>query len=271
MAVLTQREVDHGVRAALRLTLFPFFQSWFKRSKKGNLWKGGGNRFKIFLIRSNGLPRCRRRKPEIRPWHRSSSTTALNCRRPRFSSSWRAVWEFLVLWLLTMSASTKISKFLNEAGADLSQFFHGDFYGDFSQFFSWWFSWFFFSVFSWWFLWVDFKASNVFFFLIFFRYYNSMFDTLQQQNSSYPVNMTDADAFQYQTAVAESAQKVATVVARTIYQFITGRNLTLEASANTVIIKQCNYFLAKHQTGYWKKNSFFLFFFRIFLLISSFS
>ena len=39
MAVLTRREVDGGVRAPLRflskVDLFPFFRSWFKRSKEG--------------------------------------------------------------------------------------------------------------------------------------------------------------------------------------------------------------------------------------------
>ena len=39
MAVLTRREVDDGVKAMLRLfskvELFPFFQSWLKRSKEG--------------------------------------------------------------------------------------------------------------------------------------------------------------------------------------------------------------------------------------------
>ena len=39
MVVLTRREVDHGVRATLRflskVDFFPFFRSWFKRSKEG--------------------------------------------------------------------------------------------------------------------------------------------------------------------------------------------------------------------------------------------
>ena len=39
MAVLTRRELDHGVRATLRflsnLEFFPLFRSWLKRSKGG--------------------------------------------------------------------------------------------------------------------------------------------------------------------------------------------------------------------------------------------
>ncbi|OWA54266.1 Nicastrin [Hypsibius exemplaris] len=65
------------------------------------------------------------------------------------------------------------------------------------------------------------------------HFYNSEFDSLKGQMSDYPVNMSDAEAYNYATSIAINAQKVATVVARSVYKFVTGNALKEEANLTT--------------------------------------
>lgn len=66
------------------------------------------------------------------------------------------------------------------------------------------------------------------------RYYNSLFDTAREWNNSYPDNITKDDAYHYVTPMAKNLQKVATVVARSVYRYVTGRHSDLLADMNTV-------------------------------------